>query len=94
MWTDWRVFTEAQYDFRYVEFRCILSTADNTITPEVNKIDIYIDVPDREEQGSLKIPIGGTTITYKKEFYMVMLTLSIPRGIMGDYKCFRPLRGL
>lgn len=68
MWTDWRVFTEAQYDFRYVEFRCILSTADNTITPEVNKIDIYIDVPDREEQGSLKIPIGGTTITYKKNF--------------------------
>lgn len=80
MWTDWRVFTEAQYDFRYVEFRCILSTADNTITPEVNKIDIYIDVPDREEQGSLKIPIGGTTITYKKEFYIVPIVTPYALG--------------
>lgn len=70
-WTDWRGFTEAQYDFRYVEFRCILSTTDNTITPEVNKIDVYIDVPDREEQGSLEVPIGGTVINYKKEFYIV-----------------------
>lgn len=80
VWTDWRVFTEAQYDFRYVEFRCILATTDNTITPEVNSIDIYIDVPDREEQGSLKIPIGGTTITYKKEFYIVPIVTPYALG--------------
>lgn len=80
VWTDWRVFTEAQYDFRYVEFRCILSTTDNTITPEVNKIDVYIDVPDREEQGSLEVPIGGTTITYKKEFYIVPIVTPYALG--------------
>lgn len=80
VWTEWRVFTEAQYDFRYVEFRCILATTDNTITPEVNSIDIYIDVPDREEQGSLKVPVGGTTITYKKEFYIVPIVTPYALG--------------
>lgn len=80
IWTEWRVFTEAQYDFRYVEFRCILATTDNTITPEVNSIDIYIDVPDREEQGTLNVPVGGTTITYKKEFYIVPIVTPYALG--------------
>lgn len=80
VWTDWRVFTEAQYDFRYVEFRCILSTTDNTVTPEVNKIDVYIDVPDREEQGSLTVPVGGITITYQKEFYIVPIVTPYALG--------------
>lgn len=71
VWTNWRTFTEAQYDFQYIAFRCILKTQDTLTTPEVNTIEVYIDVPDREEQGSLDVPVGGLIVNYKKEFNII-----------------------
>lgn len=70
-WSEWINFIEAQYNFRYVQFRCILSSNDSNNTVEVNTFEIFIDVPDREIVGSLDVPIGGTIVEFDKEFYTI-----------------------
>lgn len=80
IWTSWRRFTEAQYSFRYIAFRCTLTTQDTTVTPEVNTMQVYIDVPDREEQGNLEVPVGGTMVTYTKEFNIVPIVTPYALG--------------
>ena len=79
-WTDWTRFMDAQYNFRYVELRCILKTNDPHKTVEVNTFEVVIDVPDREVTGNLDVPVGGTTVTYDKEFYIVPIVTPYALG--------------
>lgn len=70
-WTNWMRFSDAQYNFRYVEVRCMLSTNNPKNTVEVNTFEVVIDLPDKEVVGNVDVPIGGTIITYDKEFYII-----------------------
>lgn len=79
-WTEWRVFTDGQYSFRYIDFRCVMSTEDINKTPEVNEFEVYIDVPDREETGSLNVPIGGMIVTYQKAFNIIPIVTPYALG--------------
>lgn len=71
IWTNWMKFSDAQYNFRYVEVRCVLSTNNPINTVEVNTLEVIIDLPDREVIGNINVPVGGTIITYDKEFYII-----------------------
>lgn len=69
-WTIWKDFLPAKFVFRYVETRVIFKTDNPQKTAEVNQFKVYIDLPDIEKAGTVTIPIGGTRITYDKEFYI------------------------
>ena len=86
-WTNWTTFAEAQYSFRYVQIRCVLSAQKDsgeysTTTPEVNTLELVIDLPDREITGELDVPVGGAIVTYPvgKEFYIVPIVTPYALG--------------
>lgn len=79
-WTDWTRFMDAQYNFRYIEIRCILKSNDPHKTVEVNSLQVVIDVPDREVTGNLDVPVGGTTVNYDKEFYIIPIVTPYALG--------------
>ncbi len=70
-WTAWQDFKPAQYTFRYLDARVLLATEDPTNTPEVNHLDLRIDVPDTDKKGSIVIPVGGATVGYGHTYYSV-----------------------
>lgn len=82
-WTVWKDFLPAKFVFRYIELRVNLATANKTKTPEVNRFDLIIDLPDIEKAGTLKVPIGGSRINYDKEFYIepIVTPYAIGSGI-------------
>ena len=70
-WSSWRNFTESQYQFRYVQIRCNLSTQNNHYSPEVNTLKLYIDVPDVLDNGTVDVPVGGITVKYNQNYYAI-----------------------
>ncbi len=67
-WTDWQDFVPVQATFRYLDFRVLLATADPARTPEVNILDITVDVPDVDRYGTADVAIGGSDIPYGHKY--------------------------
>lgn len=70
-WSVWKDFLPAKFVFRYIELRVILTTSNPTKTPEVNRFDVMVDLPDIEKAGTIDVPIGGIRITYNTDFFIV-----------------------
>ena len=68
-WSNWVDFKTALVTFRYVAFKVVFTTSDTTKTPEVNTLQINIDVPDTSKTGTATIPSGGLTISYGNTFW-------------------------
>ncbi|HWR42779.1 host specificity factor TipJ family phage tail protein [Sporomusa sp.] len=85
-YTDWLDFKPVLATFRYVMFRVVLTTTDVTKTPEVNKLNINIDVPDTTKTGTATIPVGGLTISYNNTYweYPAVIAHAIGAGIRAE----------
>jgi hypothetical protein len=70
-WSVWKDFLPAKFVFRYIELMVVLSTSSPVKTPEVNRFDVMVDLPDIEKAGTTEVPIGGIRITYNTDFYIV-----------------------
>lgn len=63
-WSNWELFTPSKKTMRYLEFRMVLETSDNTFTPEVTRFSVAIDVPDVDQKGTAVIDLAGETVTF------------------------------
>lgn len=63
-WSPWEVFVPSQKTFRYIRFRMNLATTDNTLTPEITRFSVAIDVPDITQKGTSVTPIEGEIISF------------------------------
>lgn len=84
--TDWTDFKPVITTFRYVDFRILLSTSDNTKTPEVNILQGIIDMPDIDKSGTAQISASGTTVKYGYTFWVnpSVIPTAIGEGLYAD----------
>jgi hypothetical protein len=69
VWSAWRDFVVGEATFRAAQFRLLMTSLANKVTPLVTGLSVTIDMPDRIERGeSLTVPVSGTTITYAPAF--------------------------
>ena len=80
-WIGWSPFVPVQRQFRYVQFRVLLSTKDRGKTPEVNNLLVSIDVPDTDIALTANIAKGGTTVPFKHTFYTIP---NVTASAIGD----------
>ena len=82
-WIDWMDFRPVQRAFRYLEFKVLLGTEDDTKTPEVNHLLISVDVPDTDIAITYAVASGGSTVPYGHEFITVP---NVTASAIGDQK--------
>lgn len=87
-WSDWQVFTAAQHTFRYLKLRLYMQTDSLTLTPQISKLTIVVDMPDRYESGEdLQIitPSDGLDVEYTTAFRAVpSVNVTIQNGAVDD----------
>ena len=66
---DWKAFTPVTLTTRYIDFKAVLSSADQENFPiEVGTFTESADVDDVEKDGNATIAVGGTTVSYGYTF--------------------------
>lgn len=85
-WTDWAVFEASDLTFRAIQFRVLLQSFRDGITPSIDRLSITIDMPDRIERGEdLTVPVTGLVINYTPPFLDVPATaITIQDGDAAD----------
>lgn len=87
-WSDWKVFTAAQHVFRYIKFRVYMQTDSLTLTPQISKLSIIIDMPDRYESGEdleITTPTTGLDVEYTTPFRAVpSVNITVQDGATDD----------
>jgi len=62
---DWKIFTPVTLTTQYIDFKAVLTSADQKNFPiEVGTFTVSADVDDVEKTGSATIAVGGTTISF------------------------------
>lgn len=86
VWTDWLKFSVGFYEFRKMEFRVLLRSLQDGVTPSISALGVIIDVPDRIVRGEdLTVPVAGASITYDPEFQASpAVVITIQDGATGD----------
>lgn len=69
VWDAWKPFIPVQATFRYVQIRVTLTTDDTAMSPEVNRLILKIDVPDKDCVGNATIEAGGTAVNYNYTYW-------------------------
>jgi predicted phage tail protein len=68
-WEPWKTFVPAKMTLRYLEYEVNLATTDSLSTPEVNQLELQIDVDDQERAGAASdIPATGKDIAFGYAF--------------------------
>lgn len=65
-WTDWQIFSQGSYTFRYYQFKVTLNSPNNSYTAVSNFI-VNIDVPDRDlyfEDEEITTAAEGVTVSF------------------------------
>lgn len=80
-WTDWKLFNDGELlRFRGIQTR-VLFTAENLgELPSVTNYQLVVDVPDIYKAGSAVIPVGGDTVEYGYDFFIVPYVVSSAVG--------------
>lgn len=69
VWSEWGDFLVGDYSFRAAEFRLLLESRDGHTTPNVTRLSVGIDMPDRLEGiEDVVVGAGGLSITYSPAF--------------------------
>lgn len=67
-WTDWQSFSVSDITARAFEFRAILSSTNDTSSPQISELSVEVDMPDRVESGSDITFTGTTNVTFTNAF--------------------------
>lgn len=66
---EWAEFKAGFVAFWGIQFRLLLRSLAQNVSPKVTTLIVNVDMPDRIERGEgLTVPVGGATITYSPEF--------------------------
>jgi hypothetical protein len=86
-WGDWMDLTDETYEFRYAQFRLIVTTDNPLITPFIRSAKITVDMEDRVLHGNdIACPAGGMTVSYGVPFMAVPAVAIDGQGMnTGDY---------
>lgn len=86
VWTDWTVFTAQNLVFWGIEFRLLMRSFAQGVTPQVTKLSVLVDMPDRIERGeNMTVPAAGITIEFNPEFQAIpAVVITIQDGNEGD----------
>lgn len=69
-WTDWQIFTQGSYKFRYYQFKVTLNSPNNSYTAVSNFI-VNVDVPDRDlyfDDEVISTANDGVTVNFNPAF--------------------------
>jgi hypothetical protein len=85
-WSAWADFVSGNSTFWGAEFRLVLTSTQQGITPQVTVAQVIIDMPDRIERGEdITVPIGGYTVTYSPAFKAEpAVNITIQNGATDD----------
>ena len=71
-WTEWEPLEAGNLEFRGIQFRLVMDTFQENVTPRITFLSAIIDMPDRIERGeALTVPIGGINIAHDPEFKII-----------------------
>jgi predicted phage tail protein len=87
-WSDWQTFIVGDYSARAFEWRIVLSTLVQGITPSVSALSVNIDMPDRlASDNDVVCPNTGLTVTFSPAFRAVpAIAIADQNMATGDYK--------
>lgn len=69
IWSEWGEFITGTISFRAIQFRLVLKSFNENVSPKVITADILVNMPDRYETGEdIECPIGGATVSYTSAF--------------------------
>jgi len=85
-WSAYKDFVPALMTFRYIQFRVVMSTLDDSKTPQVSVLKLYIDVPDTVKSGKETIGVGGETISFGHTYYTLpaVVASSVGAGLRTE----------
>lgn len=86
-WTDWESLIIGDYSFRAAQFRVVLTSLAEGVTPLITALAVGIDMPDRPEGGlNISVPDTGLTIAFSPPMESLKaLSVTITDGATGDY---------
>lgn len=86
-WGEWREFVAGEFIARGVQFRFVLTSDNDSVSPQINEISSFIDMEERTE-GDQNISSGTSTksITFDTGFHSVpSVAISASNLVSGDY---------
>ena len=86
-WTGWVELLATEVTARHYEFRLVLESYNEKVTPNVTDWTVTVDMPDRVERGQdVVAPAAGVTITYDPAFAAKpALAIDGQDLLQGDY---------
>lgn len=86
VWSAWEPLIAGNIEFRAIEFRLIMQSYEEGVTPIISKLNVTIDMPDRIERGEdLTVPALGTTISFVPPFLVdPAVVITIQDGDAND----------
>ena len=86
-WTDYRPFVVGDYTARHFRFRLIMSSNSFNIVPEVSRLNVTIDAPDRlVSDQDIESGTGGKAITFSPAFNTLQSVQVAGQNLeTGDY---------
>ena len=71
IWREWAAYTPRTVQFRYIQFRFVLTTGNVDMKPYVSYMNIIIDMPDIVKTGRIIVPASGAHIDYGFDFAVI-----------------------
>jgi predicted phage tail protein len=87
-WSAWRTFIIGDYSARAFEWRIILTTTTQGVTPSVSALSVTVDMPDRlASDNDVICPVTGLTVTFTPAFRAIpAIAVADQNMATGDYK--------
>lgn len=71
-WSDWQRFVPGDYAAEKFDFRVIMTTRSQEVSPVMTRLVITVDVPDRvESERAVNVPTAGLPVAYGADFNVV-----------------------
>jgi len=85
-WGDWTALQDGILEFWAIEFRVIMTSLQQGISPQIQTLNILVDMQDRIERGEdLTVPVGGMSVSFTPDFRATPATaITIQDGAVDD----------
>lgn len=87
-WSAWQAFVIGDYSARAFQWRVVLRSLVQGITPSITGLTVTVDMPDRLESASnVSCPVEGVTVTFSPPFRVTPAVATADQNMAtGDYK--------
>lgn len=87
-WGDWQTFIVGDYSASDFEWRIILTSNEQGVTPSITALSVNVDMPDRlASDNDVVCPVTGLTVTFSPAFRVTPAVAVADQNMAtGDYK--------